>query len=194
MPPPDPSPPKREHPNTLPVTHIDPIPIEVSSDDDSDIRTTRPTKITKSSPPTITDHVFAVRPRQRLEDNLGDINLRGLFAAYPMSELHEQESAAERRDASAMPSDIFRPLFVFTVFLSSRLFFNQQLFSSSRRTIFSHSNNMWQLDTSTIRWKSLSVLSARMATRGRLQWRLPIIGYAPYWPSGVISSSCERAS
>jgi len=37
MPPPDPSPPKREHPNTLPVTHIDPIPIEVSSDDDSDI-------------------------------------------------------------------------------------------------------------------------------------------------------------
>jgi len=100
------------------VAHIDPLPIEVCSDEESDIPITGPAQQTTSLLPTLTDHIFAVRPRERSEDHLGDIDLRGLFAAYPMSELHEQESTAERRDPYPMPSDIFRPLFVCTVFPS----------------------------------------------------------------------------
>ena len=89
VPPPDRSPPKRYHPIAPPVTHIDPIPIEFCSDEESDIPITGPAQQTTSLLPTLTDHIFAVRPRERYEDHLGDIDLRGLFAAYPMSELHE---------------------------------------------------------------------------------------------------------
>jgi len=105
--------PHSSRPNAGKPMVIDPIPIEIASSDEDD----NPNISASTARPTVINHVFTVRPREPLPTAARDINLRGLFAAYPMSHVHQQQAQAEADPPLPMRSDVYRPLFVSPLFV-----------------------------------------------------------------------------